>query len=89
MKNKMLKVTFMVLVLVLCSCTSQSDAERALSAQGFTDVRYTGYQWFACSKDDFYHTGFVAKNQNGKDVSGVVCSGIWFKSATVSTVAQP
>ena len=49
---------------------------------GFTDVQFTGYSFFACSKDDEYHTGFKAKNPSGKKISGTVCCGI-LKSCTV------
>lgn len=68
---------------MLVGCTSKSDAMRALSAQGFTDVRFTGYSFFACSKDDFFHTGFVAKNTQGLEVNGTVCSGLLFKGSTI------
>lgn len=68
--------------LLLAACTSQSDAERALKGAGYTDVQMTGYQVFACSNDDSFHTGFVAKGPTGQRVSGVVCSG-WFKGSTI------
>jgi len=73
----------MVVILVLAGCTSKQDAERALKAQGFNDIKVTGYDFLACSSDDFYHTGFTATNTNGKIVRGTVCSGILFKNATI------
>jgi hypothetical protein len=69
--------------LLLVGCTSESDAMRALSAEGYKDVKFTGYDWFACAKDDTFHTGFTAINRDGKVVSGVVCSGLVFKNATI------
>lgn len=63
--------------------TSESDAHRALSAQGFTNIQYTGFKFFGCAEDDFYHTGFTAINSNGKKVNGTVCSGMWKRSATI------
>ena len=72
-----------VLALLLSGCTNKDDADRALSAQGFTNIQETGYDFFACSQDDFYHTGFKATNTNGKIVTGTVCSGLLFKSATI------
>jgi len=30
----------------------------------------TGYNWVACSNDNFYSTGFEATNSKGKVVSG-------------------
>lgn len=79
-----MKNIFLICFAVLLSaCTNSDDAERALSAEGMTNIRITGYDWFACSKDDWYHTGFTATNSQGKQVSGVVCSGLIFKAATV------
>jgi len=70
-------------MLGLSGCTSQSDAERALKSTGHTDIQMTGYNFLACSEDDFYHTGFSAENREGRIVTGTVCSGLIFKSATV------
>ena len=73
-----------ILALILFSgCTNAGDAKKALSSSGFTDIRITGYSFFSCSRDDFYHTGFSAKNVNGQRVEGTVCSGILFKNSTV------
>ena len=80
-----MKLFAMVLLgaILMTGCTSQSDAERALSAESYTNIQYTGYDFFSCSKDDFFHTGFTAENANGKRVEGTVCSGLLFKSATI------
>lgn len=73
----------LLLFLLLCvGCTNESSSAEALDAMGFTDVHFTGYSFFACSKDDEYHTGFKAKNPSGKKISGTVCCGI-LKSCTV------
>lgn len=63
-------------------CTSDSDAQRALAAAGYTDVQLNGYSWFSCGKDDTFHTAFTARGPTGVPVSGVVCSG-WFKGSTI------
>ena len=76
-------ILIMVMGLVLVGCTNKEDAYRALNSQGFADIHITGYDFLACSKDDFYHTGFIATNAQGRKVRGTVCSGIFFKSATV------
>jgi prepilin-type N-terminal cleavage/methylation domain-containing protein len=55
--------------------TDERTAERVLSQQGYTDIHFTGYKNWACSKEDWYSTGFVARSINGSVVSGVVCSG--------------
>jgi len=70
-------------LLLLSGCTNKNDMDRALEAQGFTNIQETGYNFFSCSQDDFYHSGFKATNAQGKSVEGTVCSGILFKSATI------
>jgi len=69
--------------LLLAGCYSTNDAKKALESQGFTDVKVTGHAWFACGKSDTFATSFEATNANGKRVSGAVCSGLFFKNATV------
>lgn len=80
-----MKIFYIVIftILLMTGCTSETDAENALSAMNFTDVKITGYNFFACSKDDFYHTGFKAKNAADKEIYGTVCSGLFFKNSTV------
>jgi hypothetical protein len=72
-----------LLVAVFTGCTSRVDAEKALTSEGMTNIKVTGYDFFACSKDDFYHTGFTAVNVLGKSVEGTVCSGLFFKGSTI------
>ncbi len=72
-----------IITIIFSGCTNKDDAENALTSSGFTDVKVTGYNFFACSKDDFFHTGFTARNVKGSLVSGTVCSGILFKKSTV------
>ena len=80
---KTLRSVFLVLpLLVLTACSDPSGAQRALDDLGLKNIQTTGYRWFGCDKNDLYHTGFTAVNPNGKQVSGVVCSGI-FKGNTV------
>ena len=69
-------------LMLLTACSDESNTERVLSDQGFTDIQTTGYAFFGCGKDDSFHTGFVAKSPIGKTVSGVYCSG-WFKGGTI------
>ena len=73
----------LVIAAMFTACTSATDANKALEAEGYTDITFTGYDWFTCSKDDTYHTGFTAKNREGKTVTGTVCSGMLFKGATI------
>lgn len=80
MKTTLALVTLGVL---LAACTNPETATRVLTSQGFTDVKMTGYSFLACSKDDFYHTGFTARSVTGMPVAGTVCEGFLFKNSTV------
>lgn len=80
----MKKVMFsFLMVFWLAGCYNTSDAENATRSMGFTDVEVKGHAWFACSEDDFYSTRFKAVNSKGENVSGAVCSGLFFKNSTV------
>lgn len=60
-------------------CTSSNDFKKGkqiLESQGYTDVEKTGHEWFCCSDDDSYSTGFKAKDKNGNKVEGCFCSAI-------------
>jgi len=75
---------FLGITLLLTGCFTDSEgATKALDDMGFTDIKTGGYNYFACSQDDWYHTSFTAKNQNGKLVKGTVCAGFLFKNSTV------
>lgn len=74
---------FVALICLLNACTNKDDATRALQNSGYTNIQIDGYGWFACGKDDFYHTKFTATNPVGQQVDGVVCSGLLFKGATI------
>lgn len=68
--------------LFLVACTDPKNAQRILENDGYTDIKFTGYGLFSCSKNDFYHTEFSAKKGN-KEIEGVVCSGLIFKASTI------
>ena len=72
-----------LLCIVLAGCTNPESATKVLQDAGYSDVKMTGYAWFACSKDDTFHTGFTAKGPSGRPVKGVVCEGLLFKSSTI------
>lgn len=67
----------------LGGCSNPQDAERALTGAGYSNIQTHGFDLFACSDSDFYSTKFTATNPAGKPVSGVVCSGLLFKNATI------
>lgn len=80
MKKILMAVALLFMVI---GCTNNTDATRILEENGYTGIEMTGYNFFACGKDDFYHTGFSAKSPIGKTVRGTVCSGILFKNSTI------
>jgi hypothetical protein len=78
----MKKYLVLVLFVALLSCTNEQGAREVLEIDGFTNIEITGYKFFSCSKDDFYHTGFIAE-KNGRTVEGTVCEGLLFKGKTI------
>jgi hypothetical protein len=56
---------------------------RILEENGYTNIQITGYNWAACGQDDTYHTGFVATAPSGRQVTGTVCAGVFFKNSTI------
>lgn len=79
----MKKILLIIGLLLLTGCCNKDDAYNALHSAGYTNVKITSYHWFACSDDDFYHTGFIATNIRNERVSGTVCSGLFFKNSTI------
>ena len=79
-----MRIFILIFIFLFCSsCSNSNDARKALEAMGFTNIKTTGYSIWSCSKDDFYSTGFLALNTQGKPVKGAVCSGFMFKNSTV------
>ena len=72
-----------VLAMSMTACTQPDKAAELLRKQGYTDIEMTGYDFFSCSEDDQYQDGFRAKTVTGETVTGTVCSGLFFKGATV------
>lgn len=72
-----------ILFVLLTGCTQPDRSKALLESQGFTDVEITGYNFWACSEDDQYSTGFKAKSPTGKPIAGAVCAGLFFKGATI------
>ncbi len=75
-------VKYIALALLCLSCTDDDRTIQTLNNAGFTDIETTGYEFFDCSEDDTFKTGFKAKNINGMPVSGTVCCGM-MKNCTI------
>lgn len=80
----MKKLIIIAAAIILSGCSDAPTATKALEGAGYSEVNITGYKFFGCSEDDTFHTGFIAKGANGKQVTGVVCSG-WLKGSTIRT----
>ena len=82
---KKLTVIILITCLVICliNCVDGSNATRILNENGYTNVTITGYNFFACAKDDTLHTGFSATSPSGNKINGTVCSGLIFKNSTI------
>lgn len=73
---------YLILIVLLASCTAPTRSEQTLRDAGFTDVKITGYSPFMCGQDDDFSTGFIAANPSGKAVEGTVCCG-FMKGCTI------
>lgn len=81
-KNLFSNACKLVLVAVffsIVSCTSDNDfskGKKQLENQGYTDIVNTGWNAFCCDRKDKFSTGFKAKDKNGNEVKGCICSGV-------------
>lgn len=78
-----MKNTAVIALLLLSGCTQPDRSKALLEAQGYQDVQITGYNFWSCSEDDTYHTGFTATSPAGQQIKGTVCAGMFFKGATI------
>lgn len=79
----MKRIIIFAALLVLTACTDVKEAKRVLEENGYSQVQSEGYAWFACSKEDTFHTAFTAVAPTGRPVHGVVCSGWVFRASTI------
>ena len=95
MKNKnkaftLVEVMIVIIIIAIVGATLSAPfigtdpvgTTRVLSAQGYKDIKITGYRWFN-GTEEYYNTGFEATAPNGTRVSGNVTKGFWLKGATV------
>jgi len=79
-------VVFIVLVWLifwLATNVNQNATKRILQEANYKNIQITGYNWFACYRDDWSHTGFIAENPSGILIKGTVCCGLIFKNCTI------
>lgn len=78
-----MKYVLILLALALSACTNETSAKRVLEANGFTKIEFTGYRFFMCGHDDWFHTGFKAMHYAQQPITGAVCEGLIFKGSTL------
>lgn len=83
--RKFLLASTLLAASLLAGCSDAVGADRAVRAQGLSDIQITGYRWFGCGEKDDTSTGFTARNIRGEQVTGVVCSN-WSPFGKTSTV---
>lgn len=79
-------VSFLGVILfcgIFFGCSNADRTKQTLVKMGFTEIETTGYSPFACGKNDWYCTGFKAKNTQGVPIEGSVGCGLIFKGCTV------
>lgn len=77
-----MKKFIFIIALFLNACTDHQGAIMTLQKQGYENITITGYDLFGCSKEDTFHTGFVAY-KDGNRIEGVVCSTLFTKASTI------
>lgn len=85
---KSILLALSLLTLAGCgACDDEAGSQRALQAQGFTNVQFHGHAFWGCSKGDNSAIDFTATNPLGQPVAGTVCCGgkytLNFKGCTV------
>lgn len=83
MKKLLVTLTLSLLCFSLVGCTQPDNSIAILEREGYQNIEITGYDWFGCSEDDVFRTGFTA-TKNDRPVKGVVCSA-WLKGSTIRT----
>jgi hypothetical protein len=73
----------LLLALLLGGCANESETRRTLMRAGYSNVQITGWKAFECGHDDTWATGFRARTDSGRIVTGTVCCGLVFKGCTV------
>ncbi len=82
---QMKKILLILIAPFFIQCSSENDFKKGkqqLEQQGYTDIKNTGYNFFCCSEDEEFSTGFKCKDKKGNTVKGCFCSN-FLKGITV------
>ena len=69
-------IALIEVLLSLSGCTDKDNSYRILTKEGYTNIKFTGYGWVSCSRDDTFRTNFTA-TKDGKQYEGTVCNGLF------------
>ena len=64
-----------IAIAAVFSCSDGDRARKALEDAGYINVTTTGWEAWACDKNDATCTGFTATGPTGRHVSGAVGCG--------------
>ncbi len=81
-----MKQLLLIAILVgITACTNESgfqEGKNQLEAQGYTNIRPSGFNAWCCGEGDTFSDGFTAIDPSGKLARGCFCSG-WAKGVTI------
>lgn len=63
--------------------TSQDEARRTLEKHGFTNIETGDWIFFGCGEGDKKGRDFVAIDEDGHRVFGIVCCATWWNSCII------
>lgn len=81
--RKIILLVAVAVAIMLSGCVTETKTLKTLDNGGFEEAEITGWKPFSCGQDDWFKTGFKAKNANGKEITGTVCCGLIFKDCTI------
>lgn len=71
-----MRITLALIILCFAGCTDEEAARQTLADQGYTDIRISGHDLFACADSDSTCTEFSAVTSAGRRVTGAVGCGV-------------
>ena len=88
--NLLFVIGFIVFIFFRGVFVSKDVAERSLHIQGYSNIEVIDKAWFlvglrSCGANDAARFTATATNPIGNEVELYVCSGVWFKGATIRT----
>jgi len=73
----------LIMIVLFIGCTDESRSYKVLTESGYTDIQFTEHSYVDCGNNDFYHTGFRARDYRGKPIFGTVCCGLFSNGCAI------